>query len=96
MTTCLGNIWFIVRAFRELFSINVYTSFPHIVNGGIWDLIVSFPDHCLSFYFIRWELFHFYFAFFLNGDEEKKIFSLKRKSFILQCSQHEVRNVVFL
>ena len=23
-------------------------------EGGIWDLIVSVPDHCLSFYFRTW------------------------------------------
>ena len=23
----------------------------------MWDLIVSVPDHCLSFYFINWQQF---------------------------------------
>ena len=26
--------------------------FPFGFKGRIWDLIVSVPDHCLSFYFI--------------------------------------------
>ena len=26
-------------------------NFPFGFEGGIWDLIVSVPDHCLSFYF---------------------------------------------
>ena len=25
--------------------------FPFGFGGGVWDLIVSVPDHCLSFYF---------------------------------------------
>ena len=31
-------------------SIDVFTSFPFGFEGRIWDLIVSVPDHCLSFY----------------------------------------------
>ena len=27
--------------------------FPLGFEGGMWDLIVSVPDHCLSFYCIR-------------------------------------------
>ena len=27
------------------------------LDGRIWDLIVSVPDHCLSFYFIYHSLF---------------------------------------
>ena len=26
-------------------------SFPFGIEGGIWDLIVLIPDHCLSIYF---------------------------------------------
>ena len=29
----------------------VFSSFPFGSKGRIWDLIVSVPDHCLSFYF---------------------------------------------
>ena len=28
-----------------------YTYFPFGFEGRMWDLIVSVPDHCLSFYF---------------------------------------------
>ena len=35
--------------------VNVYlcvcASFPFNFEGGLWDLIVLVPDHCLSFYF---------------------------------------------
>ena len=39
-------------AFRKLLSIYVFSYFPFGFEGRMWDLIVSFPDHCLSFYFI--------------------------------------------
>ena len=29
----------------------VFGCFPFGFEGRIWDLIVSVPDHCLSFYF---------------------------------------------
>ena len=29
----------------------VFSYFPFGFEGRIWDLIVSVPDHCLSFYF---------------------------------------------
>ena len=39
------------NAFRELPSIYVFSYFPFGFEGRMWDLIVSVPDHCLSFYF---------------------------------------------
>ena len=33
-------------------SIYVFSYFPFGFEGRIWDLIVSVPDHCLSFYFV--------------------------------------------
>ena len=39
-------------AFRKLSSIYVFSYFPFGFEGRIWDLIVSVPDHCLSFYFV--------------------------------------------
>ena len=30
---------------------HVFSYFPFGFEGRIWDLIVSVPDHCLSFYF---------------------------------------------
>ena len=32
-------------------SIYVFSYFPLGFEGRMWDLIVSVPDHCLSFYF---------------------------------------------
>ena len=37
--------------FRKLSSIYVFSYFPFGFEGRIWDLIVSVPDHCLSFCF---------------------------------------------
>ena len=37
-------------AFRKLSSIYAFSYFPFGFEGRIWDLIVSVPDHCLSFY----------------------------------------------
>ena len=39
-------------AFRKLRSIYVFSYFPFGFEGRMWDLIVSVPDHCLSFYFL--------------------------------------------
>ena len=45
-------IWFTARGFHILLSIYVLSYFPFGFEGRIWDLIVSVPDHCLSFYFV--------------------------------------------
>ena len=45
-------IRFTARAFRKLPSVYVFSYFPFGFEGRIWDLIVSVPDHCLSFYFV--------------------------------------------
>ena len=42
---------FTESAFRKLPSIYVFSYFPFGFVGRMWDLIVSVPDHCLSFYF---------------------------------------------
>ena len=44
-------IRFTASAFRKLPSIYVFTYFPFGFEGRMWGLIVSVPDHCLSFYF---------------------------------------------
>ena len=44
-------IRFTARAFRKLLSIYVFSYFPFGFEGRIWDLIVSVPNQCLSFYF---------------------------------------------
>ena len=38
-------------SFGKLPSIYVFSYFPFGFEGRMWDLIVSVPDHCLSFYF---------------------------------------------
>ena len=42
---------FAASAFRKLSSIYVFSYFPFGLEGRMWYLIVSVPDHCLSFYF---------------------------------------------
>ena len=42
---------FFLSAFRKLLSIKVFSYFPFGFEGRMWDLLVSVPDHCLSFYF---------------------------------------------
>ena len=44
-------IRFTASAFRKLPSIYVFSYFPFGFEVRMWDLIVSVPDHCLSFYF---------------------------------------------
>ena len=44
-------IWFTARAFRKLLPIYIFSYFPFGSEGRMWDLIVSVPDHYLSFYF---------------------------------------------
>ena len=39
-------------ALRKLLSIYVFSYFPFGFEGGMWDLVASGPDHCLSFYFV--------------------------------------------
>ena len=53
MTTCLGKScsFGLPRVpFRKLLSIYIFSCFPFGFEGRMWDLIVSVPDHCLSFY----------------------------------------------
>ena len=54
MTTLSGKelfIRFTASAFRKLLSIYVFSYFPFGFEDRMWDLIVTVPDHCLSFYF---------------------------------------------
>ena len=44
-------IRFTVSAFRKLPSVYVFSYFPFGFEGRMWDVIVSVPDHCFSFYF---------------------------------------------
>ena len=51
-------IRFTASAFRKLPSIYVFSYFPFGFEGRIWDLIVSVPDHCLSFYIFYMSLIY--------------------------------------
>ena len=42
-------IRFTASAFRKLPSVYVFSYFLFGFEGRMWDLIVSVPDHCLSF-----------------------------------------------
>ena len=63
MTTCVGKscsfgllrVLFVncCQFFRKLLSVSVFSYFPFGFEGRMWDLIVSVPDHCLSFYFSK-------------------------------------------
>ena len=52
---------FAAGAFRGLPSVCVFGCFPFDFWGGMWDLIVSVPDHCLSFCFTRVQRFQYGF-----------------------------------
>ena len=64
-----GKVLFIrfsASAFRKLSSIYVFSYFPFGFEGRMWDLIVSVPDHCLSFYFklsFKFQLICFFWNF---------------------------------
>ena len=46
---------FAASAFRKLLSVYVLIYFAFGFEGRMWDLIVSVPDHCLSFYSEKWK-----------------------------------------
>ena len=49
----LSAWWLNERAvWRELLSLNVFTSFPFVCEGGIWGHIILVLDHCHIFYYI--------------------------------------------
>ena len=55
-------IRFTASAFRKLLSIYVFSCFPFGFEGRMWDLIVSVPGHCLSFYFAELQFDRRFFA----------------------------------
>ena len=50
-------IQFTASAFCKLLSVYVFIYFPFGFEGRMWDLIVSVPDHCLSFHYVQWKAF---------------------------------------
>ena len=59
-------IRFTARAFRKLPSIYVFSYFPCGFEGRMWDLMVSVPDHCLSFYFLNIPILCYHQKFWLS------------------------------
>ena len=53
---------------RKLLSIYVFGYLPFGFEHRIWDLIVSVPDHCLSFYSVNFNSHFFLFAFKVGFD----------------------------
>ena len=62
MTTCLGKscLFGLLRVSNYVFSY-----FPFGFKGRMWDLIVSVPDHCLSFYFKILQTSTFYISYYI-------------------------------
>ena len=56
-------IRFTAIAFRKLPSIYVFSYVPFGFEGRMWDLIVSVPDHCLSFYFAYQNIVHYNYEY---------------------------------
>ena len=53
MTTCLGkscSFGYCTCLLSALLKFCVCTSSSCGIEGGIWDVIVLIPDHCLSIY----------------------------------------------
>ena len=64
-------IRFIARPFGKLLSVYVFSYFLFGFEGRIWDLIVSVPGYCLSFYF-EYVLFHQYCATITTFFDQEK------------------------
>ena len=50
MTTCLGKSCSFGLPRVPFVNCCEFSYFPFGFEGRMWDLIVSVPDHCLSFY----------------------------------------------
>ena len=42
-----------MRVFHVRLSNFVCPSFPFEIEGGMWNVVVLIPDHCLSIYFVE-------------------------------------------
>ena len=83
-------ILFAASAFRKLSSIYVFSYFPFGFEGRIWDLIVSVPDHCLSFYFAA-ELFTCEFVACTKQTRS----SLLQTCLVGVCGSHKTNKIYF-
>ena len=54
MTTCLRkscSFGLLCVSFVNVYQFLCVSSFPFGFEGGMWDVIVLIPDHCLSIFF---------------------------------------------
>ena len=54
MTTCLGKSCLFEQLYVSFVGVGqilCVSSFPFRIEGGMWDVIVLIPDHCLSIYY---------------------------------------------
>ena len=58
----LGFLGLHRRLLTDYFFLHIIGKFVRFILGGMWDLVVSVPDHCLSFYFFITKLLIFPFA----------------------------------
>ena len=78
-------IRFTASAFRKLLSVYVFSYFPFGFEGRMWDLIVSVPDHGLSFSLENIVLPHNRFAVLFSSDRLKNCILVKN---ITICDQN--------
>ena len=78
-----GKELFIRFTARKLLLIYVFSYFPFGFEGRIWDLIVSVPDHYLSFYFLNFSCKRYCCMSVKNwnGLKPKNLYFLARNSF---------------
>ena len=91
-------ILFAASAFRKLSSIYVFSYFPFGFEGRIWDLIVSVPGHCLSFYFEHLMQYSriqiVQFSLFGNTYKIRQLLSIVESNKFKECtSRQEVLSV---
>ena len=86
-------VLFAAGAFRGLSSVRVFGYFPFGFEGRIWDLIVSVPDHYLSFYFTKTVT-----AWLSKGERIFRLFtnlgytsSVQRRILIYHCNLTSIR-----
>ena len=65
------SIRFTACAFSKLLSTYVFSYFSFGFEGRAWDLIVSIPGHCLSFYFEYVLFYQFCLKIITFFDQEK-------------------------
>ena len=68
MTTCLAkscSFGLLCVSFVNVYQILCASSYPFGIEGGIWDVIVLIPAHCLFYLFLFRFMSHHYLGFFV-------------------------------